>query len=125
MKGENMENNKVEIKTIEEYILQFPKEKQEKLNQIKEIIRQVVPKETTEKISWGMPTFYLNGNLVHFAGQKNHIGFYPGASGVENFKQELTEYKNSKGAIQFDYEKQLPKELIQRIVKFRVEENTK
>lgn len=110
---------------IDEYIKDFPKETQVKLNEIRDIIRNVIPKETIEKISWGMPTFYLNGNLVHFAAFKKHIGFYPGASGVENFLDKLEKYKTSKGAIQFPLDKPLPVGLIKEIVKFRVKENVK
>lgn len=109
---------------IKEYIEDFPVEIQEKLNQMYNIIKEAVPTETIEKISWRMPTFYLNGNLVHFAGHKNHIGFYPGASGIENFKDNFEGLKYSKGAVQFNYDKPLPKSLIQKIVKFRVKENT-
>lgn len=109
---------------IDNYILQYSDELQVKLKEIREIIKSAAP-QATEKISWQMPTFYLNGNLVHFALHKAHIGFYPGASGVENFENELGEYKHSKGAIQFPLSKPLPKELITRIVEFRVKENTK
>ena len=70
-----------------------------------------------------MPTFYLNGNLVHFAAYKNHIGFYPAPSGIEAFKKDLAKYKTSKGAIQFPIEEKLPFDLIEKIVKFRVKEN--
>lgn len=109
---------------IDQYILQFPEELQLKLQEIRNVIKEAAP-EATEKISWRMPTFYLNGNLVHFALHKTHIGFYPGPSGVENFKHKLDGYKNSKGAIQFPLSKPLPKELITEIVKFRVTENKK
>jgi uncharacterized protein YdhG (YjbR/CyaY superfamily) len=106
---------------IDQYILKYSEELQLKLQEIRNIIREAAP-EATEKISWQMPTFYLNGNLVHFAMHKTHIGFYPGPS-VESFKDKLGEYKNSKGAIQFPLSKPLPKELITDIVKFRVAEN--
>ncbi len=109
---------------IDNYILQYSDELQVKLKEIREIIKSAAP-QATEKFSWQMPTYYLNGNLVHFALHKAHIGFYPGASGVENFESELGEYKHSKGAIQFPLSKPLPKELITRIVEFRVKENTK
>ncbi|ABX41906.1 iron chaperone [Lachnoclostridium phytofermentans] len=107
---------------IDQYILQYPLELQHKLQEIRNIIKEAAP-EATEKISWRMPTFYLNGNLVHFALHKAHIGFYPGAEGVEQFKHKLGDYKYSKGAIQFPLSKPLPKELITEIVKFRVVEN--
>lgn len=108
---------------IDNYILQYPEELQIKLNEIRNLIRDTAP-QATEKMSWQMPTFYLNGNLVHFALHKKHIGFYPGSSGIENFESELGEYKHSKGAIQFPLNKPLPTELIRRIVEFRIKENT-
>ena len=77
----------------------------------------------TEAIKYAMPTFVLHGNLVHFAGYQNHIGFYPAPSGIEVFKKELTAYKTSKGAIQFPLDKPLPLSLITKIVKFRVNES--
>ncbi len=112
------------MNVIEEYVSQFPEDKQEKLREIWQIIKDAAP-EATERISWQMPTFYLNGNLVHFALHKSHIGFYPGENGVKYFTDKLSEYKYSKGAIQFPLSKPLPKELITEIVTFRVEENTK
>lgn len=108
--------------TIDEYINTFPPEVQKKLQEMREIIRKSAP-QASEKISWQMPTFVLNGNLVHFAAHKNHIGFYPGAEGIATFTDEIKEYKSSKGAVQFPLNKPLPIELISRIVKFRVEEN--
>lgn len=114
------EKNKV--KTIDEYILQFSPEIQEKLQILRKVISEAAS-EAEEKISWQMPTFYLYGNLVHFAAHKNHIGFYPGSSGIVQFKAELSEYKSSKGAVQFPNDKPLPIELIAEIVKFRVNEN--
>ena len=83
---------------------------------------EIIP-EASEKISYGIPTFYLNGNLVHFAAYKNHIGFYPGASGIEEFLKEISKYKNSKGAVQFPLKEDLPIDLIKKIVAFRVNEN--
>ncbi|HYK56629.1 MAG TPA: DUF1801 domain-containing protein, partial [Flavisolibacter sp.] len=76
-----------------------------------------------EKISYAMPTFVLNGNLVHFAAYKNHIGFYPSPSPIEVFKDDLTGYTTSKGAIQFPIDRPLPFDLITKIVRFRVKEN--
>lgn len=107
---------------IDDYIQSCPIEHQPKLNEIRSIIKKAAPK-AEEKISWAMPTFYLNGNLVHFALGKKHIGLYPGASGVSNFEDQIQEYKHSKGAIQFPLDKPLPKKLITDIVKFRVKEN--
>ncbi|HHU23537.1 MAG: DUF1801 domain-containing protein [Bacilli bacterium] len=108
---------------IDEYIECFPPFIQEKLHLMRKTIKETAP-EASEKISYSMPTFYLFGNLVHFSAMKNHIGFYPSPSGVANFLEELKEYHTSKGAIQFPYEKELPLDLIQKIVLFRVKENT-
>lgn len=113
------------MNSIEAYMAQFEEPKQAKLKELCHLIRLLVPPETSEKISWGMPTFFLNGNLVHFAMQKNHMGFYPGASGVEHFEAELDGYKHSKGAIQLPLDKPLPAGLIAKIVAFRVDENTR
>ena len=107
---------------IDKYIMQFPPEIQNKLSTLREVVREAAP-NAHEKISYQMPTFYLYGNLVHFAAYKNHIGFYPAPSGIEAFKEELTQYKTSKGAIQFPLDKPIPYELVNSIVKFRVEEN--
>ena len=107
---------------ITDYILQFPADVQQKLNALREAILVIVP-DATEKIAYGIPTFYVKGNLVHFAAYKSHIGFYPGASGIEVFQSELTQYKLSRGTVQFPLDKPLPMELIQRIVKYRLAEN--
>lgn len=117
-----MKTQKTEFKNIDEYILTFPDEVQEKLTELRKTIIESAP-ESIEKISYQMPTFFLNGNLVHFAAYKNHIGFYPTPSGIEQFKNELKNYKTSKGAVQFPIDKPLPKKLIEKIVKFRVNEN--
>lgn len=105
------------------YIDSFPKETQKLLKEIRAIIKSVAPK-AEEAISYGIPTFKLNGNLVHFGGFKNHIGFFPGASGVANFAKELEKYKTSKGTIQFPLDKSIPATLIKKIVKFRIKENS-
>ncbi len=110
------------VNTIDEYIEQFSMDIQEKLNEFRKAIKDVAP-DATEKISYQMPTFYYYGNLVHFAVSTNHYGFYPSPSGIENFKNELSNYKFSKGAIQFPKDEPLPIDLIQKIVKFRLNEN--
>lgn len=107
--------------TINEYILGYPPEIQEILNIMRAAINEAAPK-ATEKISWGMATFVLSGNLVHFAGEKNHVGFHPMPSAIEAFRAELTDYRCSKGTVQFPYTKPLPLELIRKMVKFRVAE---
>lgn len=106
----------------DEFIAGFPKETQVILNKIRSIIQKAAPK-ATETISYGIPTFVLEGNLVHFSGYKTHIGFYPGAAGIEAFTKELANYVTSKGTVQFPLDKPLPAELITQIVKFRVQQN--
>ena len=117
-----MIENKNTPRDIDEYIAGFSIEVQEILQQLRTTIRNAAP-GAAEKISYQMPTFYLNGNLVHFAAYKNHIGFYPAASGIAAFSKEIEIYKNSKGAVQFPIDKPLPLDLIEKIVKFRVAEN--
>lgn len=107
---------------ITDYILQFPADVQQKLNELRTAILEIVP-GATEKIAYGIPTFYVKGNLVHFAAYKHHIGFYPGASGIEAFQSELTQYKLSRGTVQFPLDQPLPMELIRRIVQYRLAEN--
>lgn len=109
-------------KNINDYIAGFPPEIQEKLQKIRATIQKAAPK-AEEAISYMMPTFKLHGNLVHFAAFKNHIGFFPGAAGVEAFKDELTPYDTSKGTIRFPLDKSIPFPLITKIVKFRVQQN--
>ena len=108
--------------TIDDYISGFPKDVQKKLREMQATIGKAAP-DATEAIKYAMPTFVLHGNLVHFAGYQNHIGFYPAPSGIEVFKKELATYKTSKGAIQFPLDKPLPLPLITKIVKFRVNES--
>jgi uncharacterized protein YdhG (YjbR/CyaY superfamily) len=110
--------------SIDEYIMSFPENVQKKLTELRKLIRRTAP-DATEKISYQMPTFYLNGNLVHFAAYSRHIGFYPTSSGIARFKREISNYRHSKGAVQFPLEEPLPTELIKKIVKYRVAENTK
>jgi uncharacterized protein YdhG (YjbR/CyaY superfamily) len=116
------EEKKSQAATIDEYIAQFPEDVQQTLNQVREVIGQAAP-QATERISYGMPCFYLNGNLVYFAAGKNYIGFYPTGEGVEAFKDQFEGYKWSKGAVQFPMNKPIPYDLITRITKFRVEQN--
>lgn len=110
------------ITTIDEYIANAAEEDRDTLMELRRVIHEAAP-DATEKISYQMPTFYLHGNLVHFAAFKGHFGFYPAPTGIEAFQEDLSKYKGSKGAIQFPKDKPLPYELIVRIVKFRVEEN--
>lgn len=113
---------KKKFETIDEYIATFPEYIQDILEKMKKVIQEAAP-EAEEAISYGMPTFKLHGNLVHFAAYKNHIGFYPAPSGIEAFKEEISEYKSSKGAVQFPLDKPIPYDLVEKIVIFRVKEN--
>lgn len=108
------------IKTIDDYLDQFPQDIQQKLTALRQVIRQQAP-GATEKISYQMPTFYQTTNLVHFAAHKHHIGLYPGPDAITAFGEELAGYKTSKGAIQFPLDQPLPLDLIGRIVRYRVE----
>jgi len=117
-----MDASSKQFKTIDEYISMFPDEVQTILNQVRQTIRGAAP-EAGETINYQMPTFTLNGNLVHFAAFKTHIGFYPTPTGIEAFKEELAPYKGAKGSVQFPIDQPMPLSLIRRIVKYRVKEN--
>lgn len=117
-----MEKPTGQFSNIDEYIHLFSDDVQEILKKIRQTIKESAP-EAKEGISYNMPAFKLNGNLVYFAACKNHIGFYPTPSAIEAFKEELKQYKTSKGAIQFPIKKPIPFDLIRDIVKFRVNEN--
>lgn len=107
--------------TIDEYIEGFPADVQKILRKIRAIIRKAAP-DAEEAIKYQIPTFVLNGNLVHFAAFKSHIGLYPTPDGIEQFKDELKPYKTAKGSIQFPLDRPIPYDLITRIVKYRVAE---
>lgn len=107
---------------VDEYISQFPSDVQVKLQSLRQVIRDSAP-NAVEKISYKMPTYAEHGNLVHFAAYSKHIGFYPGASGIEAYKEELSRYKGAKGSVQFPLDQPLPENLIRRIVEFRVQVN--
>ncbi len=107
-------------KTVDEYIANFPSDVQEKLQKIRAAIREVLP-EATEKISYGIPTYWQGKNVVHFGGAENHIGFYPGSVGVAAFLSELKDYDTSKGTIRFPLDKPVPYDLIQKITKYCAE----
>lgn len=112
------------VKNIDEYIINFPKDVQQKLSSIRSLVKKIIP-QAEEAIKYGMPTFVLNGNLLHFAAFKKHLGLYPTPSAIIKFKKELSKYSTSKGAIQFPLDKPLPISLITKIIKFRVTENKK
>lgn len=113
--------NAPKILSVDDYIATFPPSIQERLQAMRAIIASAAP-EATEKISYSMPTFYLHGNLVHFAAFKNHIGLYPGSAGVAAFEDQLDNYVHAKGSIQFPHTKALPTGLIKKIVRFRVKQ---
>lgn len=115
-----MENS---VKDADSYIANQPENIRPILQQLRQIIKEIVPK-AEEVISYQMPAFKQNGMLVWYAGYKNHIGFYPSSTPIVFFKDELKAYKTSKGAIQLPLDKPLPVELITKIVKFKIEENT-
>ena len=110
------------VTTIGDYIAGFAKDVQVILEELRATIGKAAP-EAEETINYQIPTFTLNGNLVHFAAYKNHIGFYPTPSGIAAFKKELSAYEGAKGSVQFPIDKPLPLRLITKIVKFRVKEN--
>lgn len=107
---------------VDNYIAGFPESVQEALQQIRATVKNAAP-EADEIMNYGIPTLSLAGNLVHFAGYKNHIGFYPAPSGIVAFRDELSVYKGAKGSVQFPLDQPLPLELVSRITKFRVVEN--
>jgi uncharacterized protein YdhG (YjbR/CyaY superfamily) len=107
--------------SIDEYISGFPEDIRKILINLRRVIKESAP-EAKEVISYGIPTFKLNGNLVHFGAFKDHIGFFPTPSAINVFKGELSPYKTSKGTVQFRLEKPLPFDLVARIVKYRVNE---
>jgi uncharacterized protein YdhG (YjbR/CyaY superfamily) len=108
--------------TIDEYIADFPRDVQPLLEKVRAAIRKAAP-DATEAISYRMPTFKLQGNLIHFAGYNHHIGLYPGSRPIEEFKDELSKYKTSKGTVQLPLDKPIPVGLIAKITKFCVKRN--
>ncbi len=117
-----MDSNKAVATTIDEYIAMFAEDVQAVLQEIRATIKAAAP-DAVEKISYQMPTFAQNGNLVHFGAFKSHIGFYPVPTGIEAFEAELAVYKQGKGSVQFPLNQLMPLDLISRIVQFRVQEN--
>lgn len=115
--------NRSSASTIDEYIAEFPPETRLVLEELRALIREAAP-GSTETISYAIPNFDLNGHLVHFAGYKNHVGFYPGAEGIAAFAAELKGFKGGRGSVQFPLSERLPLELVRRIVEFRVAQNS-
>jgi uncharacterized protein YdhG (YjbR/CyaY superfamily) len=117
-----MERKRKQANSIDEYIATFPKPIKDILQELRQTIKEAAP-QAQEAISYQIPTFKLNGNLVHFAAFKDHIGFFPTSSGVAAFEKELSQYKTSKGTIRFPIDKPIPFDLVRKIVKYRVNEN--
>lgn len=108
---------------VDAYIAAFPEDVAERLSAMRATIRAQAP-SATERISYGIPTFYLNGNLVHFAGFAQHVGFYPGPTGIAALASALKRFKSGKGSVQFPHSEPLPHDLVAEIVRFRVAENS-
>lgn len=108
---------------VDRYIAQFPEKIRAQLETVRTLIRKAAP-EAEEMISYGMPTYKLKKNLVHFAGYKAHIGFYPTPEPITEFRKELAKYKTSKGAVQFPIDEKIPSALVTKIVKYRVKQET-
>ena len=117
-----MKKQEQQPKTIDEYIADFPEDVQVKMQKVRAAIRKAAP-QAEEAIKYGIPTLVLNGNLIHFAGYKNHIGLYPGSKPIEKFEEELSGFETSKGTVQFPLDKQIPYGLIGKITKFCVKRN--
>ena len=115
---------RIKVTTIDEYIKSFPPKTQKVLEELRRTIRAAAP-DAKETINYAIPTFTLNGNLVHFAAFDKHIGFYPTPSGIAAFKKELAAYEGAKGSVKFALDKPMPLKLVTRIVKYRVAESTK
>jgi uncharacterized protein YdhG (YjbR/CyaY superfamily) len=116
-----MAQPRIKFNNIDDYIASFPHETQLILEKLRLTIRKAAP-DAKETINYGIPTFTLKGNLVHFAGFRNHIGFYPTPSGIEAFKKELSDFESAKGSVKFPINDLFPFDLVRKIVEFRVRE---
>ena len=112
----------VAYEDIDQYIEAFPQAVQKTLEKLRRTIKKAAP-GAEEAIKYGIPTFVLNGNLVHFAAYKEHIGFYPAPMGIEEFRPETTQYESGKGTLRFPLDKTIPFDLVTRIVKYRVQKS--
>jgi uncharacterized protein YdhG (YjbR/CyaY superfamily) len=115
-----MKNSSADVSS---YIKSYPKETQKILNEMRKFISSLLPDFAEETMNYGIPTFKLEGNLVHYAAYKHHIGFYPGAAGIAYFEKDFVNYKSSKGAVQFPIDEEMPWDLIKRIVEYRIQQN--
>ena len=116
-----MKTDAPEPKSIDEYVAAFPPRVRKVLEEMRKTIRAAAP-DAVEAIKYRMPTFTLNGNLVHFAAYARHVGFYPTPSAIEKFRRELSAWKGAKGSVQFPLDEPMPLALVGRIVRFRVKE---
>jgi uncharacterized protein YdhG (YjbR/CyaY superfamily) len=117
-----MKTDQTSPQTLDDYIADFPPDVQVILEKLRATIRKAAP-GAEEAIKYRLPTFVLNGNLVHFGAFKKHIGFYATPTGNEKFRKELSVYEGAKGSVQFPLNKPIPYDLVSRMVKFRVKEN--
>jgi uncharacterized protein YdhG (YjbR/CyaY superfamily) len=108
--------------SVEKYVRDFPTEVKKRLLTLRSMVLELAP-EATEKISYRMPAYFLNGRLLYFAAHKNHIGFYPMASGILFMEDKLQGYVHATGSVQFPHDQPLPLKLIRQIIVFRVKEN--
>ena len=108
--------------SVDEYIASFPDETKKRLIQLRKAIKSVAPK-AEELVSYGIAGYKHHGVLIYFAGWKNHISLYPAPWNAEELKKEMSEYKGAKGTIKFPGDKPLPLQLINKIVKYKLEEN--
>jgi uncharacterized protein YdhG (YjbR/CyaY superfamily) len=122
IRQENMKTQSLELSGVDAYIATFPKDRCAILEKIRNTIRKAAP-DAKEIINYQIPTYFLEGNLVHFAAFKKHIGFYPTPTGIEKFKAQLARYESAKGSVKFPLDKPIPYGLIAEIVAFRVQEN--
>ncbi len=111
-----------QFKTIRAYIATFPSSVQMLLKKMRSAISEAAP-EAEEAIRYGMPTFRLNGNLVHFAAFKDHVSLFPGSGTIRAFQKDLVKFQTSKGTIQFPYGMPIPFVLVKKMVRFRVRQN--
>ena len=117
-----MKKQQAQPKTIDDYIADFPEDVQVKMEKVRAAIRKAAP-QAEEAVKYGVPTFVLHGNLIHFGGYKNHIGLYPGSKPIEEFEEELSGYGTSKGTVKFPLDKRIPLGLIGKITKYCVDLN--
>ena len=115
---------KKKFKTVDEYILTFPKEVQEKLCKIRETVKKAAP-GSEEVISYQIPAFRQNGILLWFGAFKNHIGLFPTSKAIQKFSKDLSPFKTTKGTIHFPFNKKIPFGLISKITKYRLKQVTK